>query len=69
MARPYVLQELESQYGNLEEIIPKLVNQGGQKFAAFQLNTSQSTISKFLKEHGYIQKTEWIKEGELEPTP
>lgn len=66
MARRFVLRDLESQYGNLEEIIPKLVNQGGQEFAAFQLNTTQNTISNWLKHNGYIKKTEWVKEGELE---
>lgn len=66
MARRFVLRDLETQYGNLEEIIPKLVNQGGQAFAAFQLNTTQNTISLWLKEHGYTKKTEWIKQGELE---
>jgi hypothetical protein len=64
--RKNVIRDLESQYGNLEEIIPKLVNQGGQTFAAFQLNTTATTISKWLKEHDYVQKVEWVKRGELE---
>jgi len=66
MARRFVLRDLESQYGNLEEIIPKLVNEGGQQFAAFQLSTTQNTISNWLKEHGYTKKTEWIKQPNLE---
>lgn len=61
MARKYVIQELESQYGNLEDVIPKLVNQGGQTFAAFQLNTTPTTISRWLKKHSYIQVVTWVK--------
>lgn len=47
------LKELESKYGSLEEIIPRLVNEGGQKMAASVLNVSQSTVSVWLKENGY----------------
>lgn len=66
MARRFVMRDLESQYGNLEEVIPKLVNEGGQAYAAFQLNTTQNTISLWLKEHGYIRKIEWVKAPELQ---
>ena len=61
--RKITIKDLEKEYGNLEEIIPKLVNEGGQTYAAFQLGTTATTISKWLKAHGYIQKTEWIKQA------
>jgi len=66
MARRDTLKDLERDYGDLEKIIPRLVNEGGQAFAAFQLNTTQATISNWLKHNGYVKKTEWVKEGELE---
>jgi len=53
MARRHVLRDLESQYGDLHKIIPPLVNTGGQAYAANQLNTTQSTISNWLKANGY----------------
>lgn len=66
MAKRDVLQELEKVYGDLNKIIPPLVNEGGQELAARQLNTTQATISNWLKHNGYMKKTEWVKEGELE---
>lgn len=66
MAKGYVLRDLEEQYGDLNKVIPPLVNQGGQQFAAHQLSTSQFTISKWLKDNGYVQKIEWVKRGEKE---
>lgn len=66
MAKRDALKDLEQLYGDLHEIIPSLVNQGGQTFAAFQLNTTQATISNWLKHNGYTKKTEWVKEGVLE---
>lgn len=47
------MQQIEKAHGALEEIIPRLVNQGGQKMAAEILNVSQSTISVWLKDNGY----------------
>lgn len=64
--RKVTVKDLEKEYGNLEEIIPKLVNEGGQTYAAFQLGTTATTISKWLKAHGYIQKVEWVKSPELQ---
>lgn len=61
MAKPYKLRDLESQYGDLHKVIPKLVNQGGQQFAAFQLGVSISTVSTWLKDNGYIQKVEYVR--------
>lgn len=66
MARPYALRDLEKEYGDLKQIIPPLVNEGGQKYAAFQLNTAQSTISKWLKNNGYRQEIKWVKQTDLE---
>ena len=66
MARRDVLKDLEAHHGDLHKVIPPLVNQGGQKFAAFQLNTTQSTISLWLKNNGYTQKIEWVKQIDRE---
>lgn len=64
--RKITVKDLEKEYGDLEEIIPRLVNEGGQTYAAFQLGTTATTISKWLKAHGYIQKVTYVKQGELE---
>jgi len=64
MAKGYVLRDLEEQYGDLNKVIPPLVNLGGQAFAAFKLNTTQNTISRWLKDNGYTKREKWVKEGE-----
>lgn len=61
MARRNVLKDLENQFGNLEEVIPPLVNEGGQIHAAQKLRTTQSTISLWLKHNGYSKQEKWIK--------
>jgi ABC-type multidrug transport system permease subunit len=62
MAKPNKLLELEHDYGDLHKIIPPLVNTGGQSYAAFQLQTTQSTISRWLRDNGYIPKTTYEKQ-------
>lgn len=62
MAKPLVLRELEAKHGSLHEIIPKLVNRGGQKCAADELGISAMTVSRWLKINGYKQRVVWEKE-------
>ena len=62
MARRYRIPELEKEYGDLHKIIPPLVNEGGQKYAAFQLGVSQATISEWLRDNGYTAKTTYEKQ-------
>lgn len=64
MAKPYRIKELEGEYGDLHQIIPKLVNQGGQKLAAQQLGISQNTVSNWLKDNGYEVQTVWTLTAE-----
>lgn len=66
MAKRFVLRELEAEYGDLHQVIPKLVNEAGQAYAAHQLNTSQFTISKWLKDNGYKQQVKYVRETKLE---
>ncbi len=67
MATPNKLRRLEERYGNLHSIIPALVNKVGQAEAGRQLGLSASTISNWLKAHGYKQMSTWKKGGgELE---
>jgi hypothetical protein len=61
MARRNKIPELEQKHGNLERIIPALVNRGGQKLAAEKLETSQNTISRWLKDNHYISRVVWMK--------
>lgn len=62
MARRNVLKELEAKHGKLEKIIPALVNTGGQIHAASELQTTQPTISRWLKLNGYKQRVVWEKD-------
>jgi len=66
VAKRNKLPELEREYGNLEAVIPPLVNQFDQKYAANQLSTSQATISRWLKNSGYSKKITWVKGGKHE---
>jgi hypothetical protein len=56
MARRFKEQELREQYPDLEQKLVKLLNQGGQAFAAFQLGTTQPTISLIIKRSGRIKR-------------
>ena len=62
MAKRYRIPELEKEYGDLHKIIPPLVNEGGQAYAAFQLDTTQATISRWLRDNGYAPKTTYEKQ-------
>ena len=59
------MKNLEKKYGNLHPIIPKLVNQSGQNEAGKQLGVSASTLSKWLKQNGYVLKRQYVRESEV----
>lgn len=61
MARKDRLKELEAAHGNLDAVIPELVNRGGQKLAAATLKTTQATISRWLRRAGYRKVEKWEK--------
>jgi len=51
---------LEKECGKpMTEVIPPLVNIGGQKHAAEVLGVSQATISKWLENNGYVPVTRY----------
>lgn len=62
LATPHKLRQIERERGNLQKIIPSLVNQKGQSGAALILGVSTSTISQWLKANGYRQKITYEKE-------
>lgn len=66
MARPYRLQEVEQEHEiPLEQLIPDLLSRlGSQKAVADHLGLSQTTISTWLKDNGYISKIIYVKEEE-----
>lgn len=66
MAKRDVLKDLKAKHGELDKVIPVLVNAGGQNHAANELQTTQSTISRWLKINGYKQRVIWEKEFEHE---
>lgn len=61
MAKKDRIKELEAEKGNLERVIPPLVNRVGQSEAARQLHVSQGTISRWLKDNNYILSSLWQK--------
>jgi len=61
MAKKDRIKELEAQKGNLERVIPPLVNKVGQSEAARLLHVSQGTISRWLKENNYTLSSFWQK--------
>jgi hypothetical protein len=70
VAKRFVERELREQYPNLDAMLVKLLNEGGQAFAAFQLGTSQPTISAILKRSQTIRHVNhWeLIESEKEPS-
>lgn len=56
MAKRFKEQELRGEYPDLEEKLVKLLNQGGQQFAATQLGTTQATISNIIKRSKCIRR-------------
>lgn len=66
MATPKRTKELKALYGDLEQVIVPLVNQGGQRHAADVLGTSISYISTWLKDNGYYVRNVWVKVGSEE---
>lgn len=66
MAKRNKLLELEREKGDLDTVIPPLVNFGGQKHAAEVLGTTQATISLWLKKNGYKPTTQYTKHIESE---
>lgn len=66
MAKSRKLREVEQSRGNLKLLIPRLVNERGQKGAADELGVSATTISLWLKKHGYTPIIQYIRKGEQE---
>lgn len=60
------LKIVESEKGDLHEIIPRLVNQKGQRQAGIELGLSAATINSWLKRNGYIKKIQYIRSQEWE---
>lgn len=58
------LKKLEAERGNLEAIIPPLVNAHGQEGAARELGFSKSTINLWLKQNGYEMRIVYVKREE-----
>lgn len=69
MATRNKLLKLEEEKGDLNTVIPPLVNAGGQKLAAQELGTTQATISLWLKKNGYKPVTVYQKEPGSEAQP
>lgn len=53
---------LRERHGDIDNLIPELVNQHGQKVTAGKLGVEQSWISNWLKTHGYKRITLYVKE-------
>jgi hypothetical protein len=58
--------QLAQQYGNLDNVIPVLVEKLGQEGAARVLGVKQSWISRWLKDNGYKPTVKYIKATPIE---
>lgn len=58
-----VLKQLEREKGDLERVIPPLVNEFGVVEAAKQLKMSAATVGKWLGDNGYMSRTTWVKKS------
>jgi hypothetical protein len=66
MAKRFKERELREQYPNLDEMLVRLLNKGGQSFAALQLGTTQPTISQIIKRCDRIEHVSFYKLKEEE---
>lgn len=61
------IQELlEKEYGDLNEVIPRLATELGQEKAARRLSVKQSWLSLWLRTNGYVKVTQYVKESDME---
>lgn len=51
--------KLRAWYGNLHEVIPKLVSEHGQEETARLLGVKQAWVSRWLRREGYRQVSRW----------
>lgn len=56
------LQALKKERGDLEKVIPELVNAHGQHETARILGVSAATVNKWLKDNGYTLKQVYVKQ-------
>jgi predicted transcriptional regulator len=53
---------LQDQHGDLHTVIPEMVTVHGQEKAAHLLGVTQSWISRWLRENGYVEEKRWIRQ-------
>ncbi len=56
------LRDIEKQKGDLNRVIPELVNAHGQHETARILGVSAATVNKWLKDNGYTLKQVYVKQ-------
>lgn len=61
----YRIRYLKDKFGDLDRVIPEMVNQHGQHGTARLLGISTATVNKWLKDNGYRRRMvyERIEEG------
>lgn len=62
----YRVREIQKKYGDLHNVIPKLVNAKGQSAAGKELGLSSATINLWLKNHGYKKVIQYVRESEAQ---
>lgn len=61
MGKRFRVRELEQQHGDLNKVIPPLVNLHGQEEAGRLLGVSGATISNWLKQNDYTSRIVYEK--------
>lgn len=55
--------QLETEHGDLQTAIPKLLNKfGSQQEVAEKLEIAPSTLSEWLRRHKFVRKMQWVKD-------
>jgi transcriptional regulator with PAS, ATPase and Fis domain len=67
MAKRYRLQEIERERGDLNIVIPSLLEKhnGNQKSVAKELGVAHSTICLWLHKNNYEQRVMWVRSQEV----
>lgn len=62
MARPNKIEAIAKERGkSADSIVMPLVSRGGQKLVAEKLGVSQTAVSDWLKDNGYVGRMIWTK--------
>jgi len=71
MSKSKKIRAIESKLGTLDSTIPFLLKEfhGNQRLVADCIGLSPAFISRWLRQHGYVQVVQWVKQESKECEP